>query len=65
MSDLRRHALEEYNELYARELTQQCQSTQANCTDFYESKNKKKKNRKKQKKTETEEIQPVAQSTER
>jgi hypothetical protein len=47
MSDLRRHALEEYNELYLRETSQQCQSTQANCADFYESKNKKKKNRKK------------------
>lgn len=49
MSDLRRHALEEYNELYSRETQHQSQSTQANIQDIYESKNRKKKNKKKKK----------------
>jgi hypothetical protein len=46
---LRRHALEEYNELYSRETQHQSQSTQANIQDIYESKNRKKKNKKKKK----------------
>lgn len=48
MADLRKHALDEYNELYLRE-NQQTQATQANMQDIYETRNKKKKNRKKRK----------------
>jgi hypothetical protein len=62
MSDLRRHALEEYNELYLKE-TQQSQATQTNAQELYESKNKKKKNRKKAKKAMEAEQAQTTQTT--
>jgi hypothetical protein len=58
MSDLRRHALEEYNEMYLRETHQVNQTTQANI-DSKMSKNRKKKERKKRKLMATEETTEI------